>query len=118
MSAATSPRVLPGSLKAWVLAIRPATLTVALAPVLVGAAVAYAIGTARAPAMLAALLGAIFLQIGANIANDVYAAVRSFGDLGERFGFLDDVREGQGVRCKRGASQPYEGQERALGGRS
>ncbi len=72
MSAVTSPAARPGSLRAWILAIRPATLTVGLSPVLVGAAVASSVGATRALAMVAALLGAIFLQIGSNLANDVF----------------------------------------------
>ena len=72
MNAVTSPAVQPGSFRAWILAIRPATLTVGLSPVLVGAAVASRIGTTRVGALVAALLGAIFLQIGSNLANDVF----------------------------------------------
>jgi 1,4-dihydroxy-2-naphthoate polyprenyltransferase len=72
MSAVTSPRAAPGSLRAWILAIRPATLTVGLSPVLVGAAVASSLGEPRILAIAAALLGAIFLQIGSNLANDVF----------------------------------------------
>ena len=45
----------PGSAGAWVLAARPATLPVAVAPVAVGSAVAYASGTFRPFAALAAL---------------------------------------------------------------
>jgi 1,4-dihydroxy-2-naphthoate polyprenyltransferase len=72
VNAVTSPAVQPGSFRAWVLAIRPATLTVGLSPVLVGAAVASIVGTNRVGALVAALLGAIFLQIGSNLANDVF----------------------------------------------
>jgi 1,4-dihydroxy-2-naphthoate octaprenyltransferase len=62
----------PGSIGAWVLACRPQTLAVGLAPVLVGAAVAHAAGEARFFPILAALFGAIFIQIGTNLANDVF----------------------------------------------
>ncbi|MEM1413792.1 MAG: 1,4-dihydroxy-2-naphthoate polyprenyltransferase [Myxococcota bacterium] len=62
----------PGSFGAWVLATRPKTLPAAFAPVAVGTAVASATeGVAWGPA-LAALLGAFLLQIGSNLANDVY----------------------------------------------
>jgi 1,4-dihydroxy-2-naphthoate polyprenyltransferase len=57
---------------AWFLAVRPATLTAALAPVLVGAAAARASGPLRAGAIVAALLGATLIQIGTNLANDVF----------------------------------------------
>jgi 1,4-dihydroxy-2-naphthoate octaprenyltransferase len=66
----SGPRLRPG--RAWLLAIRPATLTVALAPVLVGAAVARAAGSLRPAAVAAALAGAILIQIGTNLANDVF----------------------------------------------
>jgi len=62
----------PKGLGVWVLAARPRTLPVAVAPVLVGTAVAYAGGTARALPALAALLGALLLQVGANFANDLF----------------------------------------------
>ncbi len=57
---------------AWWLAARPATLTASTAPVLVGSGVAWSAGLFAAGPALAALLGAIFLQIGANFANDVF----------------------------------------------
>lgn len=55
----------------WVLAIRPATLTAAVAPILVGSAVAARGGGFRPGPAAAALAGALLLQIGANLANDV-----------------------------------------------
>lgn len=64
--------VRPGSAKAWVLATRPATLLVGLVPVVLGTAIAVSIGAFRAGPALAALLGAIFIQIGTNFANDVF----------------------------------------------
>jgi len=62
----------PGSLRAWVLAARPATLTAALCPVLVGTAVAQASGGLRVGPALAALFGACMIQIATNFANDVF----------------------------------------------
>jgi len=47
----------PGSARAWLLAIRPRTLPVSLAPVLVGTAVAWASDGLRAGPALAAALG-------------------------------------------------------------
>jgi 1,4-dihydroxy-2-naphthoate octaprenyltransferase len=58
--------------RAWILAARPQTLTAALAPVLVGAAVAWVTGHTRNGAIVAALLGAIWIQIGTNLANDLF----------------------------------------------
>jgi 1,4-dihydroxy-2-naphthoate octaprenyltransferase len=62
----------PGSPAAWLLASRPATLTAAIVPVLVGAACAAALGGFALGPALAALLGACFIQIGTNFANDVF----------------------------------------------
>ena len=64
--------VAPGSVKAWVLAARPATLTAALAPVAVGTACAWRVERFRWDAALAALLGAFLIQIATNFANDMY----------------------------------------------
>lgn len=58
--------------KIWLLAARPATLTAALAPLAVGGVVAFrAHGFALWPWM-AALLGAVCIQLGTNFANDVF----------------------------------------------
>ncbi len=62
----------PGSFGAWVLAARPATLAVSLAPVIVGAAIAISTGVVQWLAVAAAAWGAIWIQIGANFANDVF----------------------------------------------
>ena len=62
----------PGPVATWVLAARPKTLPAALAPVVVGTAVAYGVGRFRAGPALAAALGALLLQVGSNLANDVY----------------------------------------------
>lgn len=70
MTAVTATAVSPA--RAWILASRPATLTAALAPVAVGTAVAIAEGGFRPLPALAALLGAMAIQIGTNFANDVF----------------------------------------------
>jgi 1,4-dihydroxy-2-naphthoate octaprenyltransferase len=56
----------------WVLASRPKTLPAAVSPVIIGSAVAFAEGGFRFLPALAAFLGALLLQIGANLANDVF----------------------------------------------
>jgi 1,4-dihydroxy-2-naphthoate octaprenyltransferase len=58
------------ALGAWVLASRPKTLPAAAAPVVVGAAAAHAAGGFRTGPVLAALVGALLIQIGTNFAND------------------------------------------------
>ena len=62
----------PGSMGAWVLASRPATLPVAVAPVVVGVAVASRVAPVHWGGAVAALLGALLIQIGTNFANDVF----------------------------------------------
>ncbi len=69
----------------WWVALRPRTLPVAVAPVLVGTAVALAEGRARALPALAALVGALLLQITSNIANDLFDFERG-ADNDDRIG--------------------------------
>jgi 1,4-dihydroxy-2-naphthoate octaprenyltransferase len=57
---------------AWILAARPRTLPAAVAPVIAASALAFCHGKfALAPA-LAALIGALLIQIGANFSNDLF----------------------------------------------
>lgn len=58
--------------QAWLLASRPKTLPAAVSPVIIGCAVAFAEHSFRFGPALAAFLGALLLQIGANLANDVF----------------------------------------------
>ncbi len=76
-ASATGPTLpLPGSAGAWILACRPRTLTAAVAPVAVGAACAFRAGCLRPGPVLAALAGAVLIQVGTNLANDVQDGVR------------------------------------------
>lgn len=61
-------------MRRWLLASRPATLTAAIVPVAVGGACAHAVGGLRWGPLLAALFGAVWIQIGTNFANDVFDA--------------------------------------------
>jgi 1,4-dihydroxy-2-naphthoate octaprenyltransferase len=83
----------PGSLRAWLLASRPATLTAALVPVMVGTAVAAVTGGVRARPALAALFGAFMLQITSNFANDVFDHEKG-ADTEERLGPTRAVQSG------------------------
>jgi hypothetical protein len=56
--------------KIWLLAARPKTLGAAIAPVLMGTAMAWAAGGFHALAAWCALLGAVLIQIGTNFSND------------------------------------------------
>ena len=58
----------------WVQAMRLRTLPAAIVPVVVGTAVVAAVGSIAWPAALAALAGALAIQIGTNFANDAFDA--------------------------------------------
>lgn len=93
-SSAAAHRNRPNSaLGLWWSAARPKTLPAAATPVLVGSACAYVEGGfAPAPA-LAALLGALLLQIAANFANDVFDFEKG-ADTGARLGPTRAVQAG------------------------
>lgn len=69
----------------WALASRPKTLPAAASGVVTGTALALRDGYFRFGPALAALLVALLLQIGSNLANDVYDYERG-ADTGERHG--------------------------------
>src|SRR3990172_7661435 len=69
----------------WWLAIRPKTLPAATAGVVMGSALAWRDGFFRADAALVCLLAALLLQIGSNLANDVFDFERGT-DTPERLG--------------------------------
>lgn len=60
------------SLKAWMLAARPKTLTGAFIPVILGSALAYHDGVLNWPLVIFCALFAGFMQIAANMINDLY----------------------------------------------
>ncbi len=71
--------------KACVLAIRPQTLFAAIAPVLLGSAFAFSQSLGNLPAAIAALFGAVCIQIGTNLANDYWDAKKG-ADTEDRLG--------------------------------
>jgi len=75
----------PSAIRIWLLAARLRTLPVGLAPVLVGTALAGAQGTFHPLRFVAALLGALFIQVGANLSND-YSDARRGADTEDRLG--------------------------------
>lgn len=78
----------PGSLSSlqiWLIAARPRTLPAAVAPVLVGTALAWTVGPLDWIAFVAAALGALFIQVGTNLSND-YSDARRGADTEERLG--------------------------------
>jgi 1,4-dihydroxy-2-naphthoate octaprenyltransferase len=78
-AAAVSP------VRIWVMAARLRTLPAAIAPVLVGTAIAIQRGIFRPGAFAAALLGALLIQIGTNLAND-YSDAKRGADADDRVG--------------------------------
>jgi len=77
--------VKPSAVEAWVAASRPQTLTVAVAPVLLGAALAAEVTRLQIPLLIATLIGAICIQIGTNLFND-YADFKKGTDGADRLG--------------------------------
>ena len=75
----------PSTLAIWLSAARPRTLGAAFAPVFVGAAIAYSDGVLDVLVVLAALAGAIAIQIGTNFANDYFDFLKG-ADTEERVG--------------------------------
>jgi 1,4-dihydroxy-2-naphthoate octaprenyltransferase len=75
-----------GPARIWLMAARVRTLPAAIAPVLVGTALAYELEQVfRAGAFIAALLGSILIQIGTNLSND-YSDARRGADTEDRLG--------------------------------
>jgi 1,4-dihydroxy-2-naphthoate octaprenyltransferase len=70
--------------QAWLMAARPKTLPAAVAPVVVGMAMAAAHDTFVLWPALAALVGALLIQIGANLANDYFDYVKGADFAGRK----------------------------------
>jgi 1,4-dihydroxy-2-naphthoate octaprenyltransferase len=75
----------PSAVRIWLLAARPKTLPAAVAPVLVGTALAASEDVFQPLTFVAALLGALFIQIGTNLSND-YSDARRGADTEDRLG--------------------------------
>lgn len=78
---------------AWLIAARPRTLPAAAAPVLVGGGLAAGDDVFRGGPFLAALVGALAIQVAANFANDASDAARG-ADTSDRIGPPRMVAEG------------------------
>jgi 1,4-dihydroxy-2-naphthoate octaprenyltransferase len=80
------PLVRPGSLAAWRAAMRPQSFPIAVVPVIVGSALAWALHDAfRGWVAALALAGAVLVQAITNLQNDVGYTVRG-GETGTRSG--------------------------------
>lgn len=80
-------QVKPNSIKAWLLAARPKTLSGAAVPVLLGSALAYADGSFNWIPALICLVFASLMQIAANFINDLYDYIKGT-DRDDRLGPL------------------------------
>jgi 1,4-dihydroxy-2-naphthoate octaprenyltransferase len=83
MVTGTAQRV--SSIRIWLMAARPRTLPAAVAPVLVGTALAGFEHVFHPLRFIAALLGALFIQVGTNLSND-YSDARRGADAEDRLG--------------------------------
>jgi 1,4-dihydroxy-2-naphthoate octaprenyltransferase len=72
--------------RAWVMAARPQTLPAGGSPVVIGTALAVYDGVFAPLPALAALVGALLIQVGTNFANDYFDAVKG-ADTDDREGF-------------------------------
>jgi 1,4-dihydroxy-2-naphthoate octaprenyltransferase len=75
----------PSAVRIWLMAARPRTLPAAVAPVLVGTALAATEGTFHPLVFAAAMIGALFIQVGTNLSND-YSDARRGADAEDRLG--------------------------------
>jgi 1,4-dihydroxy-2-naphthoate octaprenyltransferase len=73
------------ALRIWLMAARPRTLPAAVAPVLVGTSLAGFAHIFHPLRFIAALLGAVFIQVGTNLSND-YSDARRGADTEDRLG--------------------------------
>ena len=91
MAAAEPPA--PSKRRAWLLAVRPPTLPAAVSPVLAGTGIAAVDGDFEVGRFLLALIGAIFIQIVVNFANDL-SDFRRGADTPDRLGPPRAVAQG------------------------
>ncbi len=75
----------PSSARIWMMAARVRTLPAALGPVLVGTSLAGYLHVFHPLRFIAALVGAIFIQVGTNLSND-YSDARRGADTEDRLG--------------------------------
>jgi 1,4-dihydroxy-2-naphthoate octaprenyltransferase len=83
--ASSAAASIPSGIRIWLMAARPRTLPAAVAPVLVGTALAGFGGVFHPLRLVAALLGALFIQVGTNLSND-YSDARRGADADDRLG--------------------------------
>jgi 1,4-dihydroxy-2-naphthoate octaprenyltransferase len=84
MPRSATPRI-PSGVRIWLMAARLRTLPAAVAPVLVGTALAGFFHVFHPLRFIAALVGAVFIQVGTNLSND-YSDARRGADAEDRLG--------------------------------
>ncbi|MBH1988652.1 MAG: 1,4-dihydroxy-2-naphthoate polyprenyltransferase [Myxococcaceae bacterium] len=77
----------------WLLAIRPKTLPIAVAPILIGSALCFRNSRFSWVYLCITLLAALLIQIGTNLANDYYDFLQG-SDTSERIGPLRVTQAG------------------------
>jgi 1,4-dihydroxy-2-naphthoate octaprenyltransferase len=77
----------------WIHAARPKTLWAGIVPVVIGGAIAFKAGNANVLPFALALAGSILIQIGTNLANDLFDYLKSVDD-DERTGPLRVTQAG------------------------
>jgi 1,4-dihydroxy-2-naphthoate polyprenyltransferase len=82
---ATAPATAPSGVRIWLMAARIRTLPASVAPVLVGTALAGFGHVFHPLRFVAALVGAMFIQVGTNLSND-YSDARRGADAEDRLG--------------------------------
>jgi 1,4-dihydroxy-2-naphthoate octaprenyltransferase len=82
---ATSTPARASGMRIWLMAARPRTLPAAVAPVVVGTALAGFAHIFHPLRLVATLVGAIFIQVGTNLSND-YSDARRGADADDRLG--------------------------------
>src|SRR5579884_2101294 len=81
----SAPLQAPSGVRIWLMASRVRTLPASLAPVLVGTALAGYAGVFHPLRFVAAMIGAVFIQVGTNLSND-YSDARRGADTEDRLG--------------------------------
>jgi 1,4-dihydroxy-2-naphthoate octaprenyltransferase len=81
----TATQTNPSGIRIWLMASRIRTLPASIAPVLVGTALAGFAHVFHPLRFIAALIGAIFIQVGTNLSND-YSDARRGADTEDRLG--------------------------------
>lgn len=85
--------MIAATIKPWIMAARPKTLVATFAPIMIGASFAFREGSVEKINLVAALVSALFIQIGTNLANDFYDFKKG-ADTAERVGPIRVTQSG------------------------